>query len=70
MTDELQDIIKKLAAAKEGRRGGLSEVAAQSGISSRTIYGLLHDKEPKATVRTVNKLAAYFRKVQRKANAQ
>lgn len=65
MNTELQDIIRRLNEAKE-RRGRLAVIAAESRISTRTIYGLMHDETPKATARTIDKLADYFKKADKK----
>lgn len=68
MNTELQELVEKLREAKK-ERGRLSQIAADSGISYRTIYGLLIAEDPVASARTSDKLAAYFKKADRKARA-
>lgn len=65
MSERLQDVRKRLdEAGKE--RGRLALVATGSGVPYRTIYNIMRDKStPNAT--TVDKLAAYFKKEERKA---
>lgn len=65
MIDRLQTVLGHLAEARK-ERGRLTQVAAKTGISYRTIYGMMHAKQsPNAT--TIDKLLAYFRREDRKA---
>lgn len=61
MNTELQDILNKLGEAKK-TRGRLSMIAADSGLSYRTIYSVMHDNPPTVTARTLDKLTSYFKK--------
>lgn len=65
MKEDLQKMVDKLHEAKQ-QRGRLSQIAADSGVSYRTIYGLMHTESPVASARTFDKLAAYFKKVERR----
>lgn len=63
MTEELQEIIKRLTEAK-AERGRLTRIASDSGISYRTIYAILIGATP--SLGTVEKLTAYFKKLDKK----
>lgn len=67
MTYDLQGILNRLNEAKE-QRGRLTQIAQASGVSYRTIYGLMHPKEgaPKISAATYDKLAAHFDSVDKK----
>lgn len=65
MSDQLQSVLSRLASAKEAR-GELSRIAHETGISYRTIYGMMNGQQtPTAT--TVGKLAAFFKRDDRRA---
>lgn len=65
MNKQLQYIQSRLAEAKD-QRGRLTKVAAETGISYRTIYGAMQqDASPSAS--TLDKLTDYFKKLDRKA---
>lgn len=66
MNQDLQGIVNRLAEAKE-QRGRLTQIAAGSGVSYRTIYSLLHAAAPVASAATVDKLLAYFKKADKRA---
>lgn len=63
MNEELQGIINRLNEAKQ-ERGRLTRIAADSGISYRTIYAVMIGTKP--SLGTVEKLAAYFKKIDKK----
>lgn len=65
MNNPLQRVLDRLAEEKK-QRGRLSRIAADTGISYRTIYGMMHAKQnPNAG--TIDKLLAYFKKEDRRA---
>lgn len=64
MNDELQRVRNRLRQ-ENMKRGALAVVASGSGVSSRTIYNVMHSPgDPH--IATVDKLAAYFKKVDKK----
>lgn len=64
MSEQLKEIQRRLAEAK-GQRGRLTEIAKETDISYRTIYGAMQeDARPSAP--TLDKLTAYFKKYDRK----
>lgn len=63
MSEQLQAIVKGLNEAKE-QRGRLAMIAADSKVSPRTIYSVMHGKPASAT--TIDKLSAALKKVDRK----
>ena len=65
MTQDLQGIIRRLTQAKT-QRGRLTQIAIGSGVSYRTIYSLMHDADPVASAATMDKLSAYFKKIDKK----
>lgn len=68
MNEQLQSVLDRLVKAKE-ERGRLSKIAAASGISYRTIYGMMQGGQtPSAS--TVDKLAAYFKREDKKASKE
>ena len=62
MNEQLQELLKRLNEAKE-QRGRLAMIAAESLVSSRTIYAFMHGKP--ASAKTVDKLTAFFAKLDR-----
>lgn len=66
MNDQLLDIRKRLAEAAQ-HRGRLTRIAADCGLSYGTIYGVMHKEDKTPSASTVDKLAAYFKKAQRRA---
>lgn len=69
MNQELQGIVKRLREAKE-QRGRLKQIATGSGVSYRTIYSIMNIEPPIASAATMDKLAAYFQKADRKAKKE
>lgn len=63
--NERETVLDRLAKAK-GERGRLTQIAAATGISYRTIYGMMHAKQ-RPTATTIGRLLAYFRREDRKA---
>lgn len=64
MNEQLQYIQERLAEAKK-QRGRLTQIAGDTGISYRTIYGAMQaDASPSAP--TLDTLTAYFKKLDRK----
>ena len=67
MTD-LQTVRYRLRkAALTKKRGVLTEIASESGVSTRTIYNLTHREDTGANLVTLGKLLAYFKREDRKA---
>lgn len=65
MSEQLKEILARLKDAKE-QRGRLTEIAAGAGITYRTLYAVMQpDCKPSAG--TIDKLAAYFKKLDRRA---
>ena len=63
--NDLQAVRARLRKAG-AKRGVLTEIASGSGVSSRTIYNLIHsDASP--NMATIDKLLAYFKREDRKA---
>lgn len=71
MNDQLQQVRDKLRKANT-KRGAMAEVARDSGVSSRTIFNLLHPGagDYKPNLATLDKLDTYFKKISRKANKE
>ena len=62
---DLQTVRTKLREAGK-KRGELALIAAESGVSPRTIYNLTHSDKG-ANLATLDKLLAYFKKAERRA---
>lgn len=67
MNQQLNEIVSRLRDAKQ-HRGRLTQIAAESGVSYRTIYTIMLGCVPSVT--TSDKLAAYFTKLDRKAKKE
>lgn len=65
MSDQLQAVLMRLTSAKEAR-GELTRIAHETGISYRTIYGMMNGEQT-PTVATIGKLAAFFKREDRRA---
>lgn len=68
MNQQLQEIVARLRKASH-THGELAGIAQASGVSSRTIYNLLH-KDSKPNLATLEKLEAHFKKADRKKIAK
>lgn len=67
MNEQLKEIQRRLVEAKT-QRGRLKQIAEETGISSRTVYGTMQaNASPSAS--TLDALTAYFKKIDRKAKA-
>jgi DNA-binding phage protein len=65
MNEQLQQVLARLKKARL-QRGQLARIAEDSGVTSRTIYNLMH-KDCRPNLATLDKLLAYFKKADRKA---
>lgn len=67
MSEELIKLRARLEEASK-QRGTLAQIALATSVTSRTIYSVMRAQhEPNAS--TISKLAAYFKKADRKAAA-
>lgn len=66
--NERETVLDRLTQAK-AERGRLTQIAAATGISYRTIYGMMHAKQ-RPTATTIARLLNYFKKIDRKAAKQ
>lgn len=66
MNDQLQQVRARLKKASH-THGELTAIAGGSGVSSRTIYNLMNKSDCNPNLATLDKLAAYFKKADRKA---
>ena len=64
MNEQLQAVKARLKKASL-QRGELSAIASQSGVTTRTIYNLMHDVG-RPNLATLEKLAAHFKKTDKK----
>lgn len=65
MNEQLLEVRKRLNEAKM-QRGQLSKIAIACDLSYRTVYGVMCKEDAAPTVKTLDKLAAYFKKQARK----
>lgn len=65
MSEQLENVLGRLRRAKL-ERGRLTRIATDTGISYRTIYGMMRAKQT-PTSTTLDKLTAYFKKEDRRA---